>query len=101
VARSEAEIGPDLGGPGEAAGIVNCCPDRQRDDDAHPQHGHEPATDKNRPCVPDEPAVEVSDLVAERGEQHPDQLGELGLVREFIAGDLGGCLPGPASGPCR
>jgi hypothetical protein len=38
----------------------------------------------------------VGDLVAQRRaqrEQHPDQLGELRLVRELVAGDLGGSLP--------
>jgi hypothetical protein len=54
AARGEAEIGPDALRLGEAAGIVNRCPDRQRDDDTHPRHGHEPG----RPGLPDELAVE-------------------------------------------
>ena len=46
AARSKAEIGPDAGRLGEAAGIVDRCPDQQRDDDTHPRHGHEPAADR-------------------------------------------------------
>jgi hypothetical protein len=91
AARGEAEIGPDVGRLGEADGIVNRCPDRECDDHTHPRHGHEPATDRKRLGPPGELAVEVGDPVAQRlsqREQHPDQLGELRLVREFVAGDL-------------